>query len=128
MLQLEVIGNIGNDAEIKDFSGKKYVAFNVAHSERHKDANGTTVESTTWVSVLWYGDGGGLTPHLKRGAKVFVRGSMSLKQYQDKNGRWQTAVNCNAREIQLCDIKGNGNAAAAPATSTGNTDEDDIQF
>ena len=32
MFQCEVIGNIGNDAEIKDFSGKKYVSFNVAHS------------------------------------------------------------------------------------------------
>ena len=32
MLQLEVIGNIGNDAEIKEFNGKKYVSFNVAHS------------------------------------------------------------------------------------------------
>ena len=129
MLQIEVIGNIGNDAEIKDFSGKKYVAFSVAHSERRKDANGTTVESTTWVSVLWYGDGGGLTPHLKRGAKVFVRGRMALKQYQDKNGRWQTAVNCNASEIQLCDIKGNNNGnAAAPAASTGNTDEDGLPF
>ena len=124
MLQIEVIVNIGNDAEIKDFSGKKYVAFNVAHSERRKDANGTTVESTTWVSVLWYGDGGGLTPHLKRGAKVFVRGRMALKQYQDKNGHWQTAVNCNASEIQLCDIKGNGNgnAAAAPAAQPENAD------
>ena len=28
MFQCEVIGNIGNDAEIKDFSGKKYVSFN----------------------------------------------------------------------------------------------------
>ena len=124
MLQIEVIGNIGNDAEIKDFSGKKYVAFNVAHSERRKDANGTTVESTTWVSVLWYGDGGGLTPHLKRGAKVFVRGRMALKQYKDKNGHLQTAVNCNASEIQLCDIKSNGNAnaAAAPAAQPENAD------
>ena len=34
MLQIEVIGNIGNDAEIKDFSGKKYVAFNVAHLDK----------------------------------------------------------------------------------------------
>ena len=124
MLQIEVIGNIGNDAEIKDFSGKKYVAFSVAHSERRKDANGTTVESTTWVSVLWYGDGGGLTPHLKRGAKVFVRGRMALKQYQDKNGHWQTAANCNASEIQLCDIKGDGNAnaASAPAAQPENAD------
>lgn len=124
MLQIEVIGNIGNDAEIKEFSGKKYVAFNVAHSERRKDANGTTVESTTWVSVLWYGDGGGLTAYLKKGCKVFVRGRMSLKQYQDKNNHWQVAVNCNASEIQLCDIKGNGNgnAAAAPAEQPENAD------
>ena len=83
MLQIEVIGNIGTDAEIKEFSGKKYVAFNVAHSERRKDANGTTIESTTWVSVLWYGDGGGLTAYLKKGCKVFVRGRMSLKQPVD---------------------------------------------
>ena len=95
-----------------------------AHRVSRKDANGTTVESTTWVSVLWYGDGGGLTPHLKRGAKVFVRGRMALKQYQDKNGHWQTAVNCNASEIQLCDIKGNGNAnaASAPAAQPENAD------
>ena len=127
MLQIEVIGNIGNDAEIKEFSGKKYVAFNVAHSERRKDANGTTVESTTWVSVLWYGDGGGLTPHLKRGAKVFVRGRMALKQYQDKNGHWQIAVNCNASEIQLCDIKGNGQQHGSGNNDT-LTSNDNIPF
>lgn len=123
MLQIEVIGNIGADAEIKEFGGKKYVSFNVAHSERRKDANGTTVESTTWVSVLSFGDGGGLTQYLKRGAKVFVRGRMSVKQYQDKNKHWQVAVNCNASEIQLCDIKGNGNAAAAPAAQPENADD-----
>ena len=128
MLQIEVIGNIGADAEIKEFGGKKYVSFNVAHSERRKDANGTTVESTTWVSVLWYGDGGGLTPHLKRGAKVFVRGRMSLKQYQDKNGHWQTSVNCNASEIQLCDIKGNGNANAAAAPDAQPENADGLPF
>ena len=128
MLQIEVIGNIGADAEIKEFGGKKYVSFNVAHSERRKDANGTTVESTTWVSVLWYGDGGGLTPHLKRGAKVFVRGRMALKQYQDKNGHWQTSVNCNACEIQLCDIKGNGNANAAAAPDAQPENADGLPF
>lgn len=37
MLQLEVIGNLGNDAEIKEFGGKKYVSMNVAHSEKRKD-------------------------------------------------------------------------------------------
>lgn len=132
MLQIEVIGNIGTDAEIKEFSGKKYVAFNVAHSEKRKDANGTTIESTTWVSVLWYGDGGGLTAYLKKGCKVFVRGRMSLKQYQDKNNHWQVAVNCNASEVQLCGLKGEQAAGASPAAQQpsilAGQDNDDLPF
>jgi single-strand DNA-binding protein len=60
MLVSEIIGNIGADAEIKEFSGKKYVSFSVAHSDFSKDQNGNKVEQTTWVSILWYGDGGGL--------------------------------------------------------------------
>lgn len=131
MLQCEVIGNIGNDAEIKDFSGKKYVSFNVAHSERRKDANGTTIESTTWVSVLWYGDGGGLTQYLKRGCKVFVRGRLSVKSYQDRNGNTQVAVNVNASEVNLCGLKDEQAAGASPAAqqpSAPTQQNDDLPF
>lgn len=99
MLQLEVIGNLGNDAEIKDINGKKYVSFNVAHSEKHDG-----VESTTWVSVLWYGEGGALTQYLKRGTKVFVRGRMYVKTFA-KNGVTQVGVNLTATEVTLCGMK-----------------------
>lgn len=131
MLQCEVIGNIGSDAEIKEFSGKKYVSFNVAHSEKRKDANGTTVESTTWVSVLWYGDGGGLTQYLKRGCKVFVRGRLSVKSYQDRNGKTQLAVNVNANEVNLCGLKGEQSTGTSPAAqqpSTPTPQDDDLPF
>lgn len=117
MFQCEVIGNIGNDAEIKDFSGKKYVSFNVAHSERKKDAQGVVTESTVWVSVLWYGDGGWLTQYLKKGCKVFVRGRLSLKTYQDKHGNTQIAVNVNANEVTLCGLKGESNSQQQGATA-----------
>lgn len=126
MLQCEVIGNIGSDAEIKEFSGKKYVSFNVAHSERRKDANGTSVESTTWVSVLWYGDGGGLTQYLKRGCKVFVRGRLTVKSYQDRNGNTQVAVNVNASEVNLCGLKGEqSTASSSPAQQAAPAQSDD---
>lgn len=133
MFQCEVIGNIGNDAEIKDFSGKKYVSFNVAHSERKKDAQGVVTESTVWVSVLWYGDGGGLTQYLKKGCKVFVRGRLSLKTYQDKHGNTQIAVNVNANEVTLCGLKGESQqtgATAAQATQSQAADNanDDLPF
>lgn len=100
MLQCEIIGNIGNDAEIKKINGKENVSFNVAHSERY---NGT--ENTTWVSVLMGGNGGNLVQYLKKGEKVFVRGRLSVNQYQDKNGQWRVGLNIYATEIQLCGSK-----------------------
>jgi len=126
MLQLEVIGNIGSDAVIKDFSGTKYVSFNVASSETYKDQNGNKVETTTWVSVLWYGDGGALTQYLKKGTKVFVRGKMHAKVYTDKQGINQCAINLNASEINLCGVKSDGNNQTDSNDTVGK--KDDLPF
>lgn len=52
MLAVTVIGNIGNDAEIKEFNGQKFIAFNVASTERYKDRQGNQHSRTTWVSCL----------------------------------------------------------------------------
>lgn len=117
MLQVEIIGNIGNDAQVKDFNGKKYISFNVAHSEKFTTKQGVETERTTWVSVLRPGESG-LVQYLKKGTPVFVRGDLSFKQYQDQHHNWQTGVNCLAREIQLlpCGKRDqNQQDAAAPA-------------
>lgn len=119
MLQIEVIGNLGNDAEIKEFSGKKYVSFNVAHSERKKDANGVINETTTWVSVLWYGEGGSLTPYLKKGCKIFVRGRLVPKAYLDRNNNPQIGLNMYANEVALCGGKSENSANGANGTANG---------
>lgn len=105
MLKVEIIGNIGADAEVKEFNGKKYVSFSVAHTEYQKDEQGNRTDQTTWVSVLWFGEGSGLLPYLKRGAKVFVRGNLKVKMYTDRNGKQQAAINVSASEVQLCGVK-----------------------
>lgn len=143
MLQVEIIGNIGNDAQVKDFNGKKYISFNVAHSEKFTTKQGVETERTTWVSVLRPGESG-LVQYLKKGTPVFVRGDLSFKQYQDQHHNWQTGVNCLAREIQL--LPGgkrdqNQQDAAAPAQGdapaeattpaielTGEGDKSDLPF
>lgn len=130
MLQLEVIGNLGNDAEIKEFGGKKYVSMNVAHSEKRKDGGDTTI----WVSVLWYGEGGNLLLYLKKGTKVFLRGRLVPKAYLDKNNQPQCSVNMYANEVNLCGGKSeNNNAASQGATApsvapTPTSGEDDLPF
>lgn len=124
MLQLEVIGNLGNDAEIKEFSGKKYVSMNVAHSEKKKDGS----ENTVWVSVLWYGDGGGLFQYLKRGCKVFLRGRLVPKAYTDKQNQPQCALNMYANEVNLCSGKQESTRQDAATTSVAPNPDDDLPF
>lgn len=145
MLQVEIIGNIGNDAQVKDFNGKKYIAFNVAHSEKFKNQQGVETERTTWVSVLKPGESA-VAQYLKKGTPVFVRGDLSVKAYKDNAGNWQVGVNCLAREVQLlpggkrdqnagtqqeapAEPATNTNVSSAPAASeTGAGNADDLPF
>lgn len=98
-MKIEIIGFLGNDAEIKEFNGKRYISFNVAASDRHKDANGTIVSRTTWVSCLKLGEGA-LATYLKKGTQVFIRGDLSTKIFTNANGA-QVGINCHVRELQL---------------------------
>ena len=115
MLQIEVIGNLGRDAEVKEFSGRKYVCFSVAHTEnvRPRTPSEPPTQRTVWLSVYWYGEGGNTFPYLKRGAKVFVRGGMRNNLYTDRTGQTRVDINVNAREVYLC------GSPAQPAAATG---------
>lgn len=127
MLKAEIIGTIGADAEVREFSGKKYVSLSVACNDYAKDQQGNRTETTTWVSVLWYG--GGLLPYLKKGTKVFIRGNLKAKAYTDKQGAAQASININAFEVQLCGFKSDGNSnttTSAPARQS--TSNDGLPF
>lgn len=119
MLVAEVIGNLGFDASVKEFGGRKYVSMSVAHSVFSKDQNGNRQESTVWVSVLWYGEGGGIFPYLKKGTKVFVRGRENVKLYQDRLGDSQFAINIDATEVILC--------GSRPESTQGTQDHSTVQ-
>ena len=87
MLAVTVIGNIGNDAEIKEFNGQKFIAFNVASTERYKDGQGNQHSRTTWVSCLKPGESS-VVSYLKKGTQVYVRGSLSVKTFN--SGKQET--------------------------------------
>mgnify|MGYP002087708599 CR=1 FL=1 len=56
MLTLEIIGNIGSDAIIKDINGQKYISFSVANTDTYTTNTGERKEITTWVSCLKKGE------------------------------------------------------------------------
>lgn len=113
MLQIEVIGNIGSDAVVKDFNGQKYISFSVAHSDSYTDRQGQKHEQTTWVNCLKFGESR-VIDYLRKGKKVFVRGELSARIYSANGGEPKVSVDCRVRDLQLL---GGGDEAkqSAPA-------------
>lgn len=107
MMRLEVIGNLGADAEIKDVNGRKFVSFRIAHTDKWVDSQTQQAQTTTqWVSCAINGDGGKLVPYLKKGTKVFVRGSVAFGTFNSaKSHQIECAVNLSVWEIELCGSK-----------------------
>lgn len=102
MIKLSIIGNLGADAEVKNQDGRSYVSFRVAHSERRQQADGTTKETTLWVSCTINGDGGRLLTYLKKGTKVFVSGDADVRLYNSsKDHCLKAGLNCFVRDIEL---------------------------
>lgn len=125
MIKLEVIGNLGADAEVKVYNGNKFVSFRVAHTDKWVDRQtGVISTQTTWVSCSLNGDGGGLTPYLKKGTKVFVRGTPNFVTYSSPTThKIETGVNLFVRDIELCgghqeQEQNNTNPAQAPTGTT----------
>lgn len=114
MLQIEIIGNLGQDAEIKEFNGQRYISFSVAHTENFTDARGEKQKRTVWVSCLKYGENGVIN-YLKKGTSVFVRGDLSVKLFSS-NGTMQAGVNCRVKELQL--LSGNKQEIAQASGQT----------
>lgn len=104
MQKLSVIGNLGNDAELRAREdGSKFVTFKVADSSKWTDLKGVVHESTQWISCVLNGDGGKLLQYLKRGVKVYVDGRPSYRVYSSEKER---AVKCGVdiavSSVELC--------------------------
>ena len=102
MLQLQVIGNIGADAELRQSNGGEYVTFRVAHTEQFKQ-NGQQVTRSVWVDVSLNGNAGQLLSYLRKGAKVFVSGTPTFRIYSSaKDKCMKCGVSIFARTVELC--------------------------
>lgn len=104
MIKLEVIGNLGADAQLQVNNGNKFVSFRVANTDSWTDKKtGEIIKTTQWVSCSLNGDGGGILPYLRKGTKVFVRGNAQTVIYSSpKTHQMEVGINLFVREIELC--------------------------
>lgn len=96
MLRLELIGNLGSDAQVREANGTRFVSFNVAHSVKKNDT-----EITTWVGCTLSYVNDNLVKYLVKGQCVYVTGTISLRTYKGKDGMIHAGVDCRVDSVQL---------------------------
>ncbi|MEI6189997.1 MAG: single-stranded DNA-binding protein [Chitinophagia bacterium] len=108
MIKLQVIGNLGKDALVNNVNGKTVINFNVAHTERFKDAQGNQKDRTTWVDCSYWTDRTAVAPYLKKGTQVYVEGTPDVRSYTTTDGRNGASLTLRIASVQLLGAKPSG--------------------
>jgi single-strand DNA-binding protein len=95
--KVQLIGNLGQEPEIKSFSnGNRVANLSIATSETWKDkTTGEKKEKTEWHRVSVFNENlvGIIEKYLKKGSKVYIEGQLETRSY-DKDGekRYTTEI------------------------------------
>jgi single-strand DNA-binding protein len=83
-----LVGNVGNDPEVKDISqGTKVANFSLATSETFTNKNGEKSTSTEWHKcVSWNSIASVCEKYVKKGTQLFIQGKLKTRSYDDQGG------------------------------------------
>lgn len=94
--QVQLIGNLGNNPEIKNFdSGKKMAKLSIATNETYTNAQGEKITNTEWHTVVFWNKTAEIAEkYLQKGKEVAISGKLTHREYDDKDGnkRYVTEV------------------------------------
>lgn len=101
MIKLQIIGNLGADCIQKEINGKSVINFNVAHTEKFKDAQGNLKEKTIWVNCAYWTDRTAVAQYLTKGRTVYAEGTPEAEAYSNKDGQPAATLRLRVQTVQL---------------------------
>ena len=111
-----LIGNLGNDPEIKAAADTTFANLSIATDESYKDkTTGQMVPKTEWHRVVFSGKVAEICgTYLKKGSKVFIEGKLQTRKWQDQSGADRYTTEIRGFEMQMLDSKDSGGAQQQP--------------
>ena len=99
--KVQLIGNLGNNPEVKNTEGgKKLAKFSVATNESYRNARGERVTETQWHTLVAWGKVAEIVEkYLSKGSEIAVEGKLVYRNYTDKEG-----VKKYSTEIQVSEL------------------------
>jgi len=123
--KVTLIGNLGNDPEVRSTTGGNRVAtFSLATSRSWNDASGSKQEKTEWHRcVVWNTKTSQLADivekYVKKGDKLYVEGRIEYRQWQDKDGQTRYSTEINVRELIMLGSRSGGGGGDYEASEGG---------
>jgi len=101
--KVQLIGNLGQDPEVKSIGEEKKVAhLSLATNENYKNAKGEKVTETQWHNVVAWGKLADIAEkYLVKGTEVVIEGKLVNRNYTDKQGVKRYATEIQANELLI---------------------------
>ncbi|WP_293369494.1 single-stranded DNA-binding protein [Nevskia sp.] len=115
-----LIGNIGKDPEVKYFpNGDAFCNLTLATSETWNDkTSGEKKEKTEWHNVVFTRKLAEIVgQYVKKGAKLYVEGSLRTRKWQDKEGQDRYTTEIMVNDMQMLDGRSGGGGGGGSGMS-----------
>lgn len=101
--KVQLIGNLGNNPEVKTLDGgKKMARFSVATNETYRNAKGEKVVETQWHSLIAWGKVAEIAEKfLQKGSEVALEGKLINRSYNDKDGNKKYVTEVQVNELLM---------------------------
>jgi single-strand DNA-binding protein len=102
MISVVVTGHVGADGELRyTGDGTPILNLRVASNDRRK-VDGEWKDVPVWLSCSVFGKRAeSLSKVVRKGSSVAIRGTLSTRDYDDRNGVKRTAIEVRADDVEL---------------------------
>lgn len=109
MQQFQAIGNLTRDPEIFEArNGKSVCRFTIAVNKEFYNQNGDK-EADFFNCSAFEKQADSIAKYCHKGDKVYVRGTIQLRSYEDNQGITRTAVDVPVKECEFVYLRNNSN-------------------
>jgi single-strand DNA-binding protein len=104
---VRLVGNLGNEPEIKTIANNKKLAkVSIATNSSFRNDKGEKIEETQWHNLVMWDKNADLTEkYLRKGSEICIEGRLSTRSYTDQTGVKKYFTEIIVNEILLLNKK-----------------------
>ncbi|WP_027003206.1 single-stranded DNA-binding protein [Hugenholtzia roseola] len=110
--KVTLIGNLGQDPQVRPANDTKVATFSMATTESYQDREGKTVEKTEWHRIVaWRGLAEIIERYVKKGDRLYIEGKLATRSYE-KEGQTHYVTEIVAQNLVMLSTRGDGSKSS----------------